>query len=112
MKDFHDFTPAKQTQLFEPRARAALDHLPVVGLVEDFDASMRSYETLIQPHFPQFKAVSAHENITSKGRSVTENVQAFADRIGADAFTKLNDINAMDFALYDVVKGRIAEQSA
>ena len=28
LKDFHDFTPAKQTQLFLPRAQKALDALP------------------------------------------------------------------------------------
>ena len=105
LKDFHDFTPAKQLQLFLPRAKKALDSIPNVGLVERFDESMARIEVAIQKHFPHFVAESVHANTTAdRTLKVSENVDKFKDRIGADVFEKLVENNAMDLELYEYVK--------
>ncbi len=104
LKDFHDFTPAKQTHLFEPRARAAINALPVIGLVENFDKSMLDFQDFIRPYFSHFEAISVHANVTSKGRSVRENIERFADRIGKETFQLLLELNKVDLDLYEMVK--------
>ena len=106
LKDFHEFTPAKQTAFFEPRARAAIDALPVVGLVETFDKSMLDFQDLIRPHFRGFEAMRVHANVTAKGHTVEENVAKFADRIGEDTFQTLMELNKIDLGLYEMVKAR------
>ena len=107
LKDFHTFTPNKQIQLFEDRARAALDAFPVVGLVETFDKSMGEFQELIKPHFPEFQAVSVHENVTSRGRTVEENVAKFRERLGDETFEALLELNTIDLDLYETVKSRL-----
>lgn len=107
LKDFHTFTPNRQTQFFEPRARAALAALPCVGLVEQFDESMKRFEALIQPHFPEFQAESAWENRASEwGVHLQDNLAAFEDEIGTDIYRKLIDVNQIDFSLYETVKAQ------
>lgn len=108
LKDFHTFTPNKQLQLFESRARAALEALPVVGLVETFDDSMLQFQALIQNHFPDFKAMNVHANVTAEKHNVEANVAKFAERIGGDIYQKLLSINEMDLALYKAVKSRLS----
>ena len=112
LKDFHDFTPAKQTQLFEPRARAALESLPFVGLVEEFDHSMTVFQGLIQSAFPEFQSSSVYENVTAKGRDISENIDRFADRIGEETFEALLELNRTDMRLYEMVKSRNSDNEA
>jgi len=105
LKDFHEFTPAKQRQLFLPRAKKALDSIPVVGLVENFDESMTRLETYIRGFFPGFEGESVHANRTvDRALELSENVNKFRDRIGSDVFSKLLENNAVDLELYNYVK--------
>ena len=107
LKDFHEFTPAKQRQLFLPRAKKALDSIPNVGLVENFDLSMSRLETSIREFFPEFASESVHANTTAdRTLKLSENVDKFKDRIGSDVFDKLLENNAMDLELYDYVKAK------
>lgn len=107
LKDFHTFTPNRQVQFFEPRAMAALEALPCVGLVEKFDESMARFESLIQPHFPEFRAKSAWENRASGSEtSLTDNLAAFEAEIGAEIYQELLDVNAIDFSLYNFIKAQ------
>jgi len=76
----------------------------VVGLVENFDKSMLDYQDFIRPYFSHFEAISVHANVTSKGRSVEENVVRFGDRIGDETFQLLLELNKLDLDLYKMVK--------
>lgn len=105
LKDFHEFTPAKQVQLFLFRAKKALDTLPIVGLVEHFDVSMTRLEEHIREFFPDFQSESVHENTTaSKALKLSENIDKFRDRIGPDVYKKLLENNVIDLELYEYVK--------
>ncbi|MEP6342277.1 MAG: sulfotransferase family 2 domain-containing protein [Maricaulaceae bacterium] len=109
LKDFHTFTPAKQTQLFLPRAKQALDALPFIGLVEEFNASMIHMEQHIQKYFPNFAGEAVHKNTTSDpSLKLSQNVEKFKNRIGETVFDKLTEVNEMDFELYHFVKNKIA----
>lgn len=105
LKDFHVFTPARQRDLFLPRAIAAIDALPFIGLVESFDFSMRQFECLIKPHFKHFKASVVRENVTADlGLSLEKNLEKFNLGIGDEAYKTLLSINEHDFELYSYVK--------
>ncbi|MEM7491949.1 MAG: sulfotransferase family 2 domain-containing protein [Pseudomonadota bacterium] len=105
LKDFHEFTPARQQHLFLPRAKTAMDALPFIGIVEDFDASMARFAEFLRPYFPEFKASSERENTTAPGgHSLNDNLTAFKNRIGADVYAKLEQINEIDFELYELAK--------
>ena len=105
LKDFHSFTPAKQRDLFLPRAKAALYALPVTGLVEQFQSSMERYSEYLKPYFPDFVVENVRVNVTtSKKASLEDNLNAFKKRIGAETYTQLLDVNKDDFILYESIK--------
>jgi len=108
LKDFHEFTPAKQRQFFLPRAKRALDSMPIIGLVERFDESMARLETYIRKFFPEFVGENVHANTTTDRTSkLSQNVEKFKDRIGNDVFNRLIEVNAIDFELYSYVKTKL-----
>jgi len=104
-KDFHTFTPAKQREKFLPNSLATIEALPLIGRVEEFDTSMVEYEKLITPHFPNFRTEKVHENATTaQGLNLTQKLEVFKERIGADVYKQLLDLNANDMKLYEHVK--------
>ena len=107
LKDFHTFTPAKQLQLFLPRAMAALDALPYVGLVEYFDESMIKLEDYVKHYFPEFQGENVRANVTSDlSLKLNENIEKFKVRVGDKVFERLLEINSIDLELYDYVKSQ------
>lgn len=108
LKDFFEFTPDKQLALFLPRAKAAIEALPVVGFVEDFMGSMERISDHITPHFPDFKIDNVRENVTStRDSNMAENLRAFKERIGADVYRDLVAINTIDLELYEFTRRRL-----
>ena len=110
LKDFHDFTPALQEERFRDNALRAMEDLPLVGLVEAFDASMEQFATAIREHFEDFcLPETVRENVTSQAdRSLDDNLQAFRDRIGDATYRELETLNADDFAVYNAAKARFS----
>jgi len=107
LKDYHEITPAKQTKLIERRAKLALEALPFVGLVEDFEISMSEFEGLIRRHFRNFNGSTLHENRTAESKILNDNLSAFVNRIGQSVYDRLIECNKIDMDLYEVVKKRI-----
>lgn len=84
-------------------AMANVRALPFIGVVEQFDASMRIYEQLYSPQVPDFryKPVTP-ENVTGKPNlSTEEQLAEVADELGNDLFNRLQEANAKDIALYE-----------
>ena len=101
LKDYESFTPAKLTDRLLPQAKKAVDGLPVIGFVEDFDQSMQRFEEFIKRYFPDFRVEDVRENMTVKHNStLEENLESFKERIGKSAYEKLVSVNASDFELY------------
>lgn len=112
LKDFHKITPYRKTNLYLSRAKAAVDALPFVGIVEEFDQSMHKFEAIIAKHFSNFKAGSTRENVTAPtDHSLQDNIKAFKQRIGPSVFEKLKDLNDVDFELYRYAKKRFLSQT-
>jgi len=102
LKDFNGFTPAHNPSAVRDAAFAALEHFPMIGQVEKFNASMSVYRDIIGLHFPDFEIFAAQENTTTDPeKGLTENLAMFADTIGQDTYDQLVALNDMDFALYN-----------
>lgn len=107
LKDFHTFTPARHEARVAVRAHEALASLETVGLVDHFDASMTLFSRTIRRYFPDFAVEEAWENKTqTSGSSLQDNLAAFRERIGDDAFQRLEAINRIDFSLYHIIRSR------
>jgi len=102
LKDFHQITPERNIQDFQPHARYALMALPLVGLVEQFDESMSRFERFANPYFPNFQIESVRVNTTSdKSLRLSDNLEKFKTRIGPSDFEKLLNVNKIDLLLYN-----------
>ena len=90
-------------------ARATLEQLPVIGLVEAFDASMFRFEARLQPIFPDFKAFSARKNVTSNGdQGHEERIARIREMLGKTLYDRFLSENAVDFAVHQEVLRRFA----
>ncbi|HEY3637431.1 MAG TPA: sulfotransferase family 2 domain-containing protein [Rhizomicrobium sp.] len=87
------------------RAQGALENLPFVGVVEDFDESVRRLAELLQPKFPDFKIWNAHRN-TASGRdaSLGRRLESVNQTLGDDLYDELCKANQDDIELYDQLK--------
>lgn len=107
LKDFHVFTPALQLRENKERSLMALQALPFVGIVEQFDRSMEKFSEIIQESFPSFQCFSTQANTTSDpSASLKENLDKFKKRISKPVYKQLCEINDIDFELYEHVKSR------
>ncbi|MBO0905832.1 sulfotransferase family 2 domain-containing protein [Jiella sonneratiae] len=90
-------------------AFTALDSLPFVGLVEDFDASCRRMEDYLKPHFPKFSAFTTRANVTdASDRSVADKLQQVMGEMDEDVAARLLADNTVDLAIYEAVTQRVA----
>jgi hypothetical protein len=87
----------------------ALDALPFVGLVEEFEQSINRLATWLTPHFPGFKPVLAAKNV-SRDRSLPLELKLEGIRaeIGSACYDSLLEANAGDMALFEAVRKRYA----
>lgn len=85
----------------------AVEKLPFVGLVEEFDLSMKKYSDLIREKFPHFEEFSLKANVSNTSNLTTEQMlQAIRDEIGDELYGALESANQADLALVDYVRER------
>ena len=108
LKDYRGLTRNYDTHLFRLRSLQALRMLPFVGLVENFDRSMREFEKLIKPHFPEFEVITAQSNtMKDPSTAIAEKLKAFENEIGRISYFNLLQLNAIDLELYHFVKDKL-----
>jgi uncharacterized radical SAM superfamily Fe-S cluster-containing enzyme len=87
------------------RAGRALDALPFVGLVDDYDRSIERLQSLLRPLFPAFRAFNVHMNVTrARSGTVDESLCEIEEEIGTDQFVELCAANVDDIDLYNALK--------
>ncbi|OGA74841.1 MAG: hypothetical protein A3G81_16875 [Betaproteobacteria bacterium RIFCSPLOWO2_12_FULL_65_14] len=97
----------------EARALEALRRLPFVGLVEDFEASMRRLESVLAPHFPGFRGWSARKNVTrDRAGDMEQRVAKIRSEIGEPLYEELVAANAIDLKIHAAVKQAILQEPA
>jgi hypothetical protein len=107
-----NFHVARLAQMFHgeagdesARAMRALEALPFVGLVEEFDHSIRRLCNWLEPHFPGFEPMAVAENVT-RDRSIPleARLAQIREEIGNDLYQQLQDANAADLAVFDALR--------
>lgn len=91
--------PADGSTEFE-RALRAFEHLPFVGSVEAFDASVEMLQRLVTPLFPGFRAFAAFENVSRPQKSLEARIAEIREELGGALFQTLVAHNADDLMLY------------
>lgn len=92
-------------------ALQALDKVPFLGIVEDFEASAHRLASYLAPHFPGFKAHQARANITdTSDRSADEKVDLFRTEIGEQLFNDIMEANSIDFEIYSEAVARFSQR--
>ena len=95
--------PDKGTEL--QRALRALDALPFVGSVEEYDKSVLRLQERLAEASPGFKAMVVHANKTqAPNESLTQRLEVIEDFIGTKLYTAMLDANADDLVLFEKVR--------
>jgi hypothetical protein len=104
-RDFHVHRLAKMwPDHFGPefeRARLALQALPFIGIVEEFDRSMARLRLLLEHVFPDFSPVSVIENQSrDPSLGMDAKLEAIRRALGESAWQALEAMNSQDLRLY------------
>lgn len=90
------------------RALQSLIEIPLVGIVEEFDLSMRLYQNVIARYYPSFEFVSVHKNITSERNStLDEKLDTIRSNLDRDTYRRLLEANQDDLQLYQAAKVKL-----
>jgi hypothetical protein len=99
-----------QTEL--EQALSGLDLLPIVGLVDEFDLSMKLYQQAIAKYYPSFQLKLVHKNITSpRNISLAEQLDIIYQQLDKDTYQRLLDANQDDLQLYLAAQKKLLAQS-
>lgn len=99
---FASMVPNNVGSEFE-RAKLALETLPFVGIVEDYEGSVQRMTQWLKPHFPNFKANVHRLNTTRDSELSLENkLEAIREEVGDDMYQMLEIKNSADLDLYDL----------
>jgi hypothetical protein len=109
-----DFHCARLAQMFNPnegsepeRALRAVNALPFVGLVEEYDASIRRLCDWLRPSFPPLTELVVARNVSSdRPGSLAERLEKIRAEIGDALFATLLEVNCADMAVFDAVRSR------
>jgi len=86
-------------------ALRALDALPFVGLVEEFDASVARLSEWLSPKFPGFRPIPVAKNVTRDlSVPLDTKLEQIRVEIGDTCYGRLLDANEGDVAVFDAVK--------
>ena len=110
LKDYFEPISNSNADRFLPNALDVIDSLPVFGLVERFEESMKLIELYLNKFFPKFKTFSSHENRSRRYYSLGENLSEFSDQIGHQTYKRLLEKNYMDLSIYDYAKMRFFQR--
>ncbi|MBQ0929135.1 sulfotransferase family 2 domain-containing protein [Ideonella sp. 4Y16] len=100
------FPPAEGTE-FE-RASRAVETLPFVGVVEEFDRSMALLQSLVQQDLPEFVARSVHANVSrDTSAPLEERLERLRAEVGEACYTALLTHNADDLRLHEQALARL-----
>lgn len=86
------------------RATRNIGELPLVGIVEEFDVSMRLFEMLYRPKVPEFRFIQIEaENVTGDPELTTqEQIESVREALGEDVFEQMMAANESDIKLYEM----------
>ena len=95
------------------QALKGLAQIPIVGIVEKFDLSMRLYQDAIAQYYPSFKFNPVHKNVTSKrNATLAEKLDLVCSNLDSATYQRLLEANQDDLELYEAAKSKLLSQVA
>ncbi len=71
-----------------------------LGLVEDFDESVRRLKVWVGESHPDFEVSEVRENVSRTERTLEEKVEEMREELGEGLFQRLCEVNRRDFRLF------------
>jgi hypothetical protein len=97
----------------EERALLALDTLPFIGIVEQYDRSLERLQDWLSPVFEGIDLQPTKVNVTQRSdQSLDERLAALRAELGPTLYKALVDANQSDLNLYSAVVAHAAQQVA
>jgi len=97
----------------EARALLAIDALPFVGIVEQYDRSLARLQDWLLPVFEGIELQPTKANVTQRSdQSLDERLAALRAELGPTLYKALIDANQSDLNLYSAVVAQAARQVA
>ena len=91
------------------RAFEVLKSLPVVGVVEEFSKSAKTFEIWISKYLPEFSFSVSRQNVDpSRLSNLEDRLQRVREEIGDEIFEELVEVNSYDFRLYEAAKDHLS----
>jgi hypothetical protein len=89
-------------------ALIGLNSLPLVGIVENFDLSMKFFRDAIAKYFPSFHSESVRKNITSnQSFSLEKKLDSIKSSLDRTTYERLLESNHDDLQLYEAAKTKL-----
>ena len=100
--------PGEDDEALFRAASKVLRRLPVVGVVDAFNPSVRRFTEWLSPSFPGLDMQPIHQNRMSPRTSrMKDRLNDLKNRIGAPLFERLEAENAADLKLYRKARRRL-----
>lgn len=89
------------------QAKTFLAELPVFGLVEEFETSLKLFQKTFESSFPDMKFENEVRNVTADPSiAIYKRHEKIRDTIGNDTYEELIRRNQLDIKLYSYAQGR------
>lgn len=90
------------------KALSGFNSLPLVGIVDNFDLSMKLFRDIIVKYFPSFQVKPTHKNITShRNLSLEEKLDQIKSSLDLTTYERLLESNDEDLKLYNAAKRKL-----
>lgn len=104
-RNFHSYRISRASQRDElpeiERALDALDALPFVGVVEEFETSIRYIEERAKAIIPSLKLTNMRANAGSRSGSLESRLAEIRDELGRDLYAATCDKNLRDLVIWE-----------
>ena len=87
-------------------AKKAIEALPFVGDVGDFDNSIKRLENLLKEHGLNVDLTAEKKNVSQKSKSIDEKLADLKSDLGNDLYNRLMEANKEDLASYEFLKSK------
>ena len=104
-RNFHSYRISRASRRKElpevERALDAVDTLPFVGVVEEFETSIRCLERRTRLLFPELKLANMHANAGSRSSSLESRLADIRNQLGPDLYAATCDKNLRDLVIWE-----------
>lgn len=85
-------------------AKKAIEALPFVGDVGDFDNSIKRLEALLKDNGLEVDLTAEKKNVSRQPKTIEEKLQSLQESMGEELYDKLMAANKEDLELYELLK--------